>query len=71
MGWSFPWASSFGSDFNYDFQAAYTPEQQQSGTGEYNFRSVDMRAQLEADPDNPWVSVLAGGTRHGLGDLPA
>jgi predicted dithiol-disulfide oxidoreductase (DUF899 family) len=24
MGWSFPWASSFGSDFNYDFQAAYT-----------------------------------------------
>ena len=22
MGWSFPWASSFGSDFNYDFQAA-------------------------------------------------
>src|SRR5204862_8363987 len=24
MGWSFPWASSFGSDFNYDFQAAVT-----------------------------------------------
>ena len=23
MGWSFPWASSFGSDFNYDFQAAH------------------------------------------------
>src|ERR687887_2765173 len=23
MGWSFPWASSFGSDFNYDFQTAY------------------------------------------------
>src|SRR5260221_12632464 len=22
MGWSFPWASSFDSDFNYDFQAA-------------------------------------------------
>ncbi len=21
MGWSFPWASSFGSDFNFDFQA--------------------------------------------------
>jgi predicted dithiol-disulfide oxidoreductase (DUF899 family) len=62
MGWSFPWASSFGSDFNYDFQAAYTTEQQQSGTGEHNFRTFDMRAQLEADPDNPWVSVLAGGT---------
>src|SRR5438270_4923764 len=31
MGWSFPWASSRGSDFNYDFQAAATEEQQQSG----------------------------------------
>jgi predicted dithiol-disulfide oxidoreductase (DUF899 family) len=38
MGWSFPWASSFESDFNYDFQAAFTEEQQQSGGGEYNFR---------------------------------
>src|SRR5205807_9186305 len=24
MGWTFPWASSLGSDFNYDFQVAYT-----------------------------------------------
>src|SRR5256886_1482787 len=31
MAWSFPWASSFGSDFNYDFQAAYTTGQQPSG----------------------------------------
>jgi len=38
MGWTFPWASSLGSDFNYDFQAAFTEEQQQSGVGEYNFR---------------------------------
>lgn len=43
MGWSFPWASSFGSDFNYDFQAAMTEEQQQSGAVEYNFREIDMR----------------------------
>src|ERR671936_1259391 len=41
MGWSFPWASSFGSDFNYDFQVSQTEEQQQSGGGEYNFRPVD------------------------------
>ncbi len=43
MGWNFPWASSFGSDFNYDFQAAMTEEQQQSGATEYNFRVSDMR----------------------------
>src|ERR671932_1250349 len=27
MGWSFPWASSHGSDFNYDFHATHTEEQ--------------------------------------------
>src|SRR5258708_38334468 len=43
MGWSFPWASSFGGDFNYDFQAAHTKEQWQSGFVEYNFRELDVR----------------------------
>jgi predicted dithiol-disulfide oxidoreductase (DUF899 family) len=38
MGWSFPWASSVGGDFNYDFQAAYTEEQQREGRIEYNYR---------------------------------
>src|SRR6266702_5797885 len=47
MGWSFPWASSWGGDFHYDFQAASTPEQQRSGTGDYNFRPMDMRSSLE------------------------
>jgi predicted dithiol-disulfide oxidoreductase (DUF899 family) len=28
MGWSFPWASSFGSDFNFDFNVSATEEQQ-------------------------------------------
>ena len=51
MGWTFPWASSFDSDFNYDFQASWTVEQQQSGTAEYNFRPMDVRANLEAGKD--------------------
>ena len=38
MGWSFPWASSFGSDFNADFDVALTEEQERAGTFEYNFR---------------------------------
>jgi predicted dithiol-disulfide oxidoreductase (DUF899 family) len=50
MGWSFPWASSFGSDFNYDFQASFTKEQQQSGVVQYNFRAMDTRSEL-ADQD--------------------
>jgi len=37
MGWTFPWASSLGSDFNYDFQAACTAEQEKKGAVEYNY----------------------------------
>src|ERR1017187_2653735 len=43
MGWSFPWASSFGTDFNHDFQAAHTKEEWESGAVEYNFRTADLR----------------------------
>ena len=41
MGWKFPWVSSLGSDFKYDFGAAFTEEQQRNGA-EYNFRHVDQ-----------------------------
>src|SRR5260370_6237207 len=43
MGWSFPWASSFDSDFNYEFQAAVTKEQWESGAVEYNILAMDIR----------------------------
>ena len=36
MGWTFPWASSVGGDFNFDFCVSYTEEQQRAGI-EYNF----------------------------------
>jgi predicted dithiol-disulfide oxidoreductase (DUF899 family) len=38
MGWTFPWASSFGGDFNFDFSVSLTEEQQRAGTVEYNYR---------------------------------
>lgn len=41
MGWTFPWASSFGSDFNFDFGVSFTEEQQRNGDFEYNFRRDD------------------------------
>src|SRR5206468_5252901 len=37
MGWTFPWASSVGGDFNYDFSASITKEQQREGRIEYNY----------------------------------
>jgi predicted dithiol-disulfide oxidoreductase (DUF899 family) len=60
MGWSFPWASSFGSDFNYDFQVGITEEQQRSGVGEYNFRAQDERAALEAGNMGIGAQIAAG-----------
>jgi predicted dithiol-disulfide oxidoreductase (DUF899 family) len=59
MGWGFPWASSFDSDFNYDFQAAHTEEQQQSGEVEYNFRTMDVRPSLEAGKEGPLAEWAA------------
>ena len=41
MDWRFPWVSSLGSDFKYDFGAAFTEEQQRNGA-EYNFRHEDQ-----------------------------
>ncbi len=38
MGWTFPWASSFGGDFNFDFNVSLTEEQQRAGAVEYNYR---------------------------------
>jgi predicted dithiol-disulfide oxidoreductase (DUF899 family) len=37
MGWSFPWASSFGDEFNFDFNVSITEEQQRAGGVEYNY----------------------------------
>jgi predicted dithiol-disulfide oxidoreductase (DUF899 family) len=56
MGWTFPWASSFGSDFNYDFQAAHTTEEWESGAVKYNFRTVDLR--LPEGEENTFVDAI-------------
>src|SRR5258705_8162351 len=38
MGWTFPWASSLGSDFNFDFNVSITEQQQREGGVEYNYQ---------------------------------
>jgi predicted dithiol-disulfide oxidoreductase (DUF899 family) len=43
MGWGFPWASSYGSDFNFDFGVAHTKEEWEAGTVAYNFGEEDLR----------------------------
>ena len=59
MGWRFPWASSLGSDFNFDFNASFTEEQQRGGVVEYNYRSMDVTPVLEAGADAPVAEFAA------------
>ena len=61
MGWSFPWASSSGSDFNFDFQVGYTREQEEAGTVEYNFRTEEKKPVLEPGQESPWLKEIASG----------
>src|SRR5215204_3363959 len=58
MGWTFPWASSLGSDFNFDFNVWFTEVQQRKGTIEYNYRSMDVTPVLEGGDEGP-VSEFA------------
>src|SRR3984893_11680800 len=37
MGWSFPWVSSYGSDFNFDYHVSFTPEQIAEDKAYYNY----------------------------------
>ena len=56
MGWSFPWFSSSGTDFNYDYHVAFTPEDLADGTAVYNYGSTDA-----GFTDREGVSVFYSG----------
>ncbi len=47
MGWTFPWYSSAGSDFNYDYKVSFTPEELKAGKVEYNYRLTSMSESEE------------------------
>ena len=49
MGWTFPWASSNGSDFDSDFGVAVTKEEWESGLARYNFADQDLRPGTEEE----------------------
>lgn len=53
MGWSFKWVSSFQNDFNYDYQASFTPEEVQSKRGFYNYAIKDP-----GETDREGISVF-------------
>lgn len=55
MGWTFPWVSSFGSDFNHDFHVSFTPEELAAGAVEYNFTRIPA---ARANDELPGLSAF-------------
>src|SRR3984885_2815649 len=53
LGWRFAWVSSYGTDFNYDFRASFTPEEMAKGKVEYNFDLVEFPSA-----EAPGISVF-------------
>lgn len=55
MGWKFPWVSSFGSDFNFDYHVSFTAEELESGKIYYNFGTLPRD---QAHDELPGMSVF-------------
>ena len=64
MGWTFPWASSHGGDFNFDYGVGFTEEQQFEKGVEYNYRrQAPMSTDVSrAMPDAPKQFAASCGT---------
>lgn len=58
MGWTFPWLSSAGSDFNYDFGATFR-EDGNGSTQSYNFGTGNFRGRFfDSNAEAPGLSVF-------------
>jgi predicted dithiol-disulfide oxidoreductase (DUF899 family) len=53
MGWTFPWLSSAGSDFNFDYGVSFTPDELGAGEVEYNYRPTQW-----SGTEAPGISVF-------------
>ena len=53
LGWHFNWVSSYGTDFNYDYHASFTPEEVAKGKIDYNFDLVEFPSA-----EAPGISVF-------------
>lgn len=53
MGWRFPWVSSFGGDFNYDYQVSQTADEQAGGEVYYNYTHQEFPPE-----ERPGLSVF-------------
>lgn len=69
MGWTFPWASSFGSDFNAHYGVGLSEQQQRDGY-EYNFRRNAPMSRTTPDAPNRFAASSGVDGRTYLRELP-
>jgi predicted dithiol-disulfide oxidoreductase (DUF899 family) len=71
MGWRFKWVSSFGSDFNFDYQVSATPQEKASGEALYNYEVTtfpsDERPGASVFCKNPAGKVFHTYSSYGRG----
>ena len=60
MGWTFPWASSLGGDFNTDLNVRFTEEQQREGGIEYNYRREGAWTLRGSDAPVARIAAMTG-----------
>jgi predicted dithiol-disulfide oxidoreductase (DUF899 family) len=60
MGWTFTWASSLDSDFNYDFNTSFTEEQQRSGSINYNYSTLEHMKSRTGSLDPGKLAAMTG-----------
>ena len=70
MGWTFPWASSHGSDFNSDFNVWFSEEQQRKGAIEYNYRREPAFKPQEGGGASQFATTCGTDTATFLRDRP-
>jgi predicted dithiol-disulfide oxidoreductase (DUF899 family) len=63
MGWTFTWASSFGTDFNQDFRVSFSDDQIASGQALYNFESLPFPLE-EAPGLSVFLKAKSGDVFH-------
>jgi predicted dithiol-disulfide oxidoreductase (DUF899 family) len=74
MGWRFPWASAFGTDFNYDYHVSFTEDDLKQGKVVYNFTEMPVSAE-SASSELPGLSSFykddSGDIFHPIRAMPA
>jgi predicted dithiol-disulfide oxidoreductase (DUF899 family) len=64
MGWTFPWVSSNGTDFNYDFGVSFRKEDIEAGRATYNYGSQTIKSSEDMHGTSIFARTAGGDIFH-------